>query len=522
MRRLSGLALAILLLSRAGEAQTPRPAVVVQVAGATLYLNVGSDSGLRAGDTLAVRRQAAGPTVGALTVLAATPTRAVLGFAGPAFPITRGDTIHLTPQRGGESRAGASAAGVAVTTPGSGAPPSGSVADRSSAPRWRREGSMGAELWGSHTETIGLGADPVRSTRDIGIPALRLNGIAQAEQSRFRVNLRAEQRAGPATVWDRQTRLRVYEARFDRSIGAAQLTAGRFYSDFDHQSAFWDGVSLRVAASRAWSFGAAAGFEPARGNEEPSFETPKVAGYVGLRRGDARYDISGDFALTQTLPQQAAQRRSGADLALRLRIGRVSISQDLEAAPPAASLGWELSRVALRASAPVGPRGQAYASAVSDRFTPLDTAFLLPFTRRERVTAGYSLSTAGGGFVDINATVNDPRGDRSGYALGSTVAWPNVLPTATALMHGTWFDDGLGTGLLMSPALEYRLRGARLRGGYQFFYTSYPAYAAQTHGIDLRIWKPLGARSAGVLQLTERLGAHQRSTTLFSSFEWRF
>lgn len=513
MRSWGALLLASLLLRVNAAAQAPRPAVVVQVAGATLYLNLGSDAGLRVGDTLSVRRRADAPAVGSLTVLGATASRSLLGFVGATFAVTRGDTLYVTPRASGADvvAARATAAPVAASAP-----------TPSRRQPWRSDAMLGAELWGSHTETVGLGADPVRTTRDIAMPAIRFIGSAYSERSQLRLNLRVQQRTGPATLWDRQARLRISEARYDLRLGRAQYSFGRFFSDFDHQSAFWDGAAVRVSATRTLSLGVAAGFEPLRGNEEPSITTPKLAAFVGLRRGDARYDFTSDFALTQTLPSDTALRRSGADLAMRLRVGRFTLSQDLEAAPPSPSAGWELSRFQLRASSLVGLRGQLYLSAVSDRLTPLDTAFVLPFARRERVTAGYSHSTQRGAFVDVNATFNEVRGPTRGYAIGSTVSLPHVLPSSTALLHASWYDDGRGSGVLASPALEYRLRRTRLRGGYQFYHTSYPSFSAQTHGVDFRIWKAFGARSAGVLQVTERLGARQKSTTVYSSFEWRF
>jgi hypothetical protein len=498
---------------RAGGAQLPQPAVVVQVAGANLYIDRGTDDGIRSGDTVTVRRAIESPPIGALVVVGASPRRSILTFAGPAFAVTRGDTIFITPSAPSTARLPVATIAAAEAQPR--APPP-------TVRRPRMDGTLGLEMWGSHSETIGLGADPVRTTRDIGMPSIRFSSFVSGERSRFRVNMRVQQRTGPQSVWDRSTRIRIYEARYDLTAGRAQFTAGRFYSDFDHQSAFWDGATVRVGVARGVTAGLAAGFEPERGNEEVSFSRPKVAGFVGTRYGNGRVDLVTDLAFTQTLPSDKTQRRTGADLAMRLRIGRFSLTQDLEFAPPSPSASWDMSRFMLRASTGVGTRGYVYASAVSDRFTPLDTALLLPFARRERVTSGYSVSLSNGTFVDVNASVNNPSSASSGYAAGATVSVPRVLGSATASMHTSWFNDGQGTGFLASPALEYRLGSARLRGGYQFYSVSQPAYSMQTHGVDFRLWKPFGPRSNGVVQISDRFGHNMHNTTVFTSFEVRF
>jgi hypothetical protein len=378
------------------------------------------------------------------------------------------------------------------------------------------------EMWGSHSETVGLGADPVRTTRDVGMPAVRFNTFVSGDRSTFRFNVRAQQRTGPQSLWDRQTRVRIYEARYDRRAGPARITLGRFFSDFDHQSAFWDGASVRLGDERGITGGVAAGFEPERGNEEFTATRPKAAAFVGTRHGNARVDLVTDFAVTQTMPKDRAQWRTGADLAMRLRVGRFTLSQDLEATPPTPMGRWGISRFVLRMSLPAGPRGYVYATALSDRLTPLDTTFLAPFARRERVTSGYGLSLANGTYLDLNASVNDPSGPRQGYAAGATVSVPKAIGAGTLSLHTSWFDDGRGSGVFASPSLEYRVGTARVRGGYQFYQVDQEAYAMSTHGADLRLWQPFGERFTGVLQVTERVGHNLHSATVFTSIEVRF
>lgn len=180
-----------------------------------------------------------------------------VAFAGTPFPVTRGDTLFISARPRDAVTGMPTPVAMAAARPR--APPA--VA---SGPRV--DGAVALEMYGSHSETVGLGADSIRTTRDIGMPAVRFNTMVSGDRTRFRLSMRAQQRTGPTSVWDRSTRIRIYEARLERSIGAARLTMGRFYSDFDHQSAFWDGASVRFGDGRGVSAGVAAGFEPERGN----------------------------------------------------------------------------------------------------------------------------------------------------------------------------------------------------------------------------------------------------------------
>ncbi|MBP8136815.1 MAG: hypothetical protein KAY61_01320, partial [Candidatus Eisenbacteria bacterium] len=214
MRRVL-LAVLWVLGARALDAQAPRPTVVVQIAGANVYLNVGADSGIVTGDTVAVRKRADAAPVGALTVVSATRTRSVLTFAGTPFPVTRGDTLFISARPRDAVTGMPAPVAMAATRPR--APPA-----MASGPRV--DGAVALEMYGSHSETVGLGADPIRTTRDIGMPAVRFNTMVSGDRTRFRLSMRAQQRTGPTSVWDRSTRIRVYEARLERSIGAARLT----------------------------------------------------------------------------------------------------------------------------------------------------------------------------------------------------------------------------------------------------------------------------------------------------------
>lgn len=493
-----------------------RPTMVVQIAGANLYLDAGTDAGVSTGDTLIVRRAPTGAPVGSAAVIASTSTRSVVTFVGTPFPVTRGDTLFITPVRGGASAVAAALGPVSMTRSAPRVVPRPDVATGA-----RVDGALGLEMWGSHSETVGLGSDPVRTTRNIGIPAVRLRSRISNENSSLDLNLRAEHRTAPTSVFDRATRVRIYEARYDLRKGAAAFSAGRFFSDFDHASGFWDGMSLRLGDHQGLFGGIAAGFEPLRGNEEFSTEIPKAAIFVGARSSREKVDISTDLAYHQTFAKDYARQRQVVDWSFRMRSGRFGLAQEIEASPPTLMGTWGISRFILRGSTSLG-RAELYAAAVSDRPLVMDTAWVLPLDRRERVSAGLSFSSASGFFGDINAAINGPRDSTSGYSAGAMAAFPNVIGNGTFSINGSYFTSDGNSGLTAAPSIEFQLGKARVRSGYQFFMVDGPSYSVTTHGVDFRFSQSISSRANWVVQVNSRFGQNIQSSNVYSSFELRF
>ena len=222
-------ALAVSLLALASGPVSARgqealvPARIVEIAGANLYLDAGTDAGVRAGDTLVARRAAGDTPLGTLVVIAATGTRAVVTFAGRPFAVTRGDALLLA-----VPSAGVPAAPAEAPTPLA-------RAQRVPIGRVRISGSAGLDVLSARTTTFGLGADPVRVVRDFTVPSLRLQTSVRnlPGGGRLNLSLRASQQSGPATLFDRSTIVRVYHANFDQQWAVARVLLGRFLAPFE-------------------------------------------------------------------------------------------------------------------------------------------------------------------------------------------------------------------------------------------------------------------------------------------------
>jgi hypothetical protein len=501
--------MALMLVPRLISAQEPLKRVtVVQVAGANLYLNAGTDSGVRTGDTLTVSRARTGAPVGAFAVIATTSTSSIVGFVGTPFPVTRGDSLFIKP---GAPPAAAPAAQAAT-------PPRTRVTLRATS---HSSGAVGLEASGSTTTIIGLGADPLQTRQDVATPALRFRwGLDNpGSGTALNLNFTAEHRAGPSGLFYPQNSLRIYEARLDQSIGhdAARVSLGRFLALFDHSSGYWDGMMVHFAPTQKLSGGFAAGYEPLRANETFSTDTLKYAGFLSWR---SRY-YHADAAVHQTMEHAFRPDRPIFDWSQRLDAGAVRLLQDLQVQTDPFSGRWTVSRFQARAAASMGPRDEIYAAAVSDLPPAIDTAFTLPLSRRERGSIGIAHHT-GRFFVDLDGSVSAPR-DRAnrGYAGGLSFGLPPIRGVSLG-GSGSYFYTPVFWGVMANPSLELRGSGLRARLGYEYFLSRAALYSVTTHGGDFLISHSLARDVEWTARINGRYGSNIRSVGFYTGMEVRF
>jgi len=512
MRRSSaqGLLLALLLAPGLVGAQEPlRRVRVVQLAGANLYLNTGTDSGVHTGDTLSVRRTRTGAPVGAFAVIATTSSSSIVGFVGAAFPVTRGDSLFIKPSAPQEMAAVTRAS---TPTPRIRAPVAAGA---------HSSGAVGLEVSGSRTTIIGLGADPLQTRQDVATPALRFRwGLDNpGAGTALNLNFTAEHRAGPSGLFYPQSSLRIYEARLDQTVGhgAARVSLGRFLALFAHSSGYWHGIMVHFAPSQRLSGGLEAGFESLRANEIFTTDTLKYAGFVSWR---SRY-YHADAAVHQTVEHAFKPDRPIFDWSQRLDAGAVRLLQDLQVQTDPLSRKWTVSRLQARAAAALGPRDEIYAAAVSDLPPAIDTAFTLPLSRRERASVGVGHHT-GRFFVDLDGSVSAPR-DRAnrGYAGGISFALPAIRRVSVG-GSASYFKTPVFKGVMANPSLDFRAAGLRARLGYEYFLSRSSLYSSTTHGGDFLISHSLARDVDWTARINARYGSNIRSVGMFTGLEARF
>lgn len=512
--RLGGSALAAALLSAVAlGAATDRASAqersalrvrVRQVAGATLYLDVGTRHGLAAGDTLDVAREEAGVRVGRLVVTASTPTRSVLSFAGAPFPVTRGEVLVL-----GLLRVPAELPAAADARPER-APP---AADAARAPNRPREeipvrgvaprrpyGRIGLDLAASRSVTRVGTSDPLHVDRTFATPALRLDATVPDALGGFRLrtSLRLAYRYSDVELARPAASTRVYAAVLERDFTSLPLRValGRFHSPVESYSGYWDGAFVRWGGDVG--IGALVGFEPDRWDERPSTALPKATAFVDATRRGRGWRWSGDVSVHAVRPSDSLPDHTFVGVTQRLVAGAVRLGHDLQVDRDPEG-GWRLSRLradgalalgaGLHLRAGVARRESWSVWRAGDPFSP----------RHDRVQGGLAYLGAGGSLALDLSRARDAAGRVSNGATAS------FRLRAVPLLAGSDLTGSLsrwsgpyGTTLSLAPALGRDFGTTRLRAGYRLDRSELLGREVLTHGVEGGFDLPLGVvRASG-------------------------
>ncbi len=486
---------------RAGEGQQGPPRITVrvrQVAGPTLYLDVGSRHGIVTGDTLTVLGDSAGSVVGRLVVTAGTETRSVLTFAGPPFPVTRGADLTLQLLRQPEEIP------PTPTVPQPTAPrptptvrepspvPSENVATstEASAPEQGRRpahGRLALDLSAVRSNTRVGGADPVDVARTFATPAMRLDlTVPDAVGGlRLRTNMRLAYRYSDRDIVQPAASARVYALALEGELSHdVRIELGRFRSSWESYSGFWDGALVRLGGT-GFGVGAIAGFEPDRWDERPSSAMPKASIFIDGRQRGPGWRWSGDLSAHAVRPKDAEPDHTFLGASQRLSAGPVRLSHDVQVDRDPAGGSWRLSRLRLRASVALTPAVEIRAGL--GRSEPwLYGLSGSPFGfRRDRADAGLALRGAAG-YLALDASVTkDASGARTWGSTGTFVIdhlpGPEGLGAFASLSR---WSGPYGTSISAAPALSLDLSPAWVRLGYRLNRSDYLGRVSLTHAIE--------------------------------------
>jgi hypothetical protein len=484
---------------------------VVEIAGADLYLDAGGDAGLAEGDTLVVRRAADTAPVGAFIVVAVSSARAVVSFAGAPFAVTRGDALVLTLHGATEVTA---APAPAVAPPVAG--PSRSHAGV------QLHGSAAIDVQGSHNTTIGFGANPELLIQDYAVPATRLRVVLSnlPGGGRFITSLRASQQVGSASLFDRGTVMRVYDAHYERDAGLARIEVGRFFSPYEPFSGIWDGALLRLGGAQGFGLGVAGGYQPELGDEGFSTTVPKFAAFADFRQDRGPVRLDADLSAHIWRPTDGTPDRTFLGWSQHLRVGGVRLDHLVEV-DQSTTGSWNLTRLDVRTGIPMGSRFQVSAEYYRDRLwwwssTP-DS--LLP--TQDRVTTGASYQF-GAGFISADATLLLSGTTVQGHTYSGSLQLPEIASRVSLGGAVSYWTLGTITGLVATPTLRWRLGLLRPSLTYEFFRSTTPNTTSISHGGILGFVIPWTRGLESSLRFTARYGQNVHSFGMYSSLRLFF
>ncbi len=500
----------------ANAQDSPRVTVRVrQVAGSTIYLDVGTRHGLATGDTLAVARDSIGEPVGTLVVTASTEDRAVLTFAAVPFAVARGDllTLRLLRQPAETPMPVASRPAPAVT-----AAAAGREREPAGRPAGRARGRIGIDMSAQRSITQVGGSDPTDIERTYATPALRFDVTIPRAVGGFqlRTSMRVAHRYSGQDLISPATSTRVYAATLEREFTEVpfRILLGRFSSPVESYSGYWDGALVRYGG-RGFGVGAIAGFQPERWNERPSTELPKVTGFVDWEGRGEGWRWQGDISAHTLRPADSLTDHTYLGLSQRILVGPLRLYQDLQVDRDPLDGGWKVSRVRVRGSVALSPNLELRVGGSRRERFRLGTVgnFFAPSSNR--VDAGLAVR-GHAGFLSAGASMNKDgsgqttRGATSSYSLTRLPGFRS-LGTAGSV---SWWSGPYGKTLSAAPALTMSVRPAWLQLGYRFNRSDYLERVSKTHAGEASLHVPFGRGMRASARLRIQWGGALRNEAM--------
>jgi hypothetical protein len=479
------------------------PAVVDYLAGADIYLAVGTDQGIVANDTLTVYATADGEPIGRFFVVSATATRAVVEFLGAPFPVTRGATLMLVP---GTARRGAAAAVTAE-------PRRAAPAPRGRAPSLHGRLSLEANAFESTTRWESN--EPQSVTRRFATPALGLRAVVADLPGglSLNTNLRALYRYSDPELIDPAWAVQVYQASLAGTFTGASVyvEAGRFINPYATLGGAWDGALVHVGG-RGLGVGVAAGFEPDRGDQGVSTTLPKYAAFVTYDVGDGPVRYATDVSVHHVRPRNGLPVHTYGGWSQYLRVRRLRLGSSLQVDRNPVAGTWLITRLNATASLPLVTglelRGRLSTYQPYQRWQATDP---FPF-RRDQAGGGLVLwGPRGSASVDVTATRIE--GGETSLTYGGAFS---LLRTPIFgldwSVSATWWDQDAFSALYGAAGIARVFGRVMTRASYQLYRAEDADFRSVSHTGDLAVSIPLAQRVYATLQ-----GRVQRGDDLWTN-----
>jgi hypothetical protein len=514
MRRSSRGWLVILVVLAAPMAaqESRRPALVDQIAGTEIYLRIGTEQGVAAGDTLTAYASLEGAPVGRFVVIAVATDRSVVAFAGPAFAVTRGSTLYLA------VRAPAVSAGPVVDS----APRRREMRSRSRSPSFR--GRLALETHALQSTARWTNNEPVQERRRFVTPTASLRADLTDLPGGWSVHtsVRSSYRYSNPDVISPRTDVRVYQASVAQGTPASPfyMEAGRFLNPFVASGGYWDGLMFHTGG-HGLGIGGAVGFEPERGNQTFSSTLPKYGAFLTYRGGNGPTRYASDLSFHQVRPRSDLPVHTYFGWGQSLRVNRFRLSNQIQVDRDPERSQWTVTRLNGAVGIPLARGLELQARvAVAQPYAFWRADNIVTF-RRDQGTLGLSYWSRG---VGLNADVSMHRvsGGAWGHTIAGSMAFPRAFWGVGWSGAATYWTQGTLSGLYVATSLDRSVGRVLWRAGYQLDRSSGTGDALMTHAGDVGISFPLSRRVfvdlRGRVQRGEFLTSQALTLSLWSGF----
>jgi len=527
-RTIAFLALASALGAPDGTAaQAPEPISVRvrQVAGESVYLDIGTRHGLLTGDTIRAELMDPAAAAADLSVVAASEERSVLSFVSAPFVVTAGETLRLFLRRPPVAPVPAVAAPREDRAPPQ--PPTlPTSADRNAPSAGTWSGRVTADVTGLRSTTIVGGADPIGITRTFATPGLRLELSAPRIVSGFDFNTtaRVSYRYSDRGIMDPAMTTQVYEASLARTFESVplRLEIGRFRNTSETYSGYWDGLSVRYGGTTL-GVSALFGFQPDRWNGAPSTDRPKATVVLDATRGGDQWWWEADISAHLVSGGDSMPDHRFLGFSQRIGTRRLRVNQDLQIDEDPTG-GVVVSRLRVQGSLEMGAGWRALTGFTRrERYGEQRTQSEELFApRSDRIMGGLTYRGEGTAFgLEASRSIPEEGSASQGYRAYADRTTLGAFGLGGSL-HASYWRGDFGSSLSVSPRLTRSWGRAYWTLGYGVVRNDYLSRTSTEHQVAISSDLPWGTNTHVYFQLRAGFGSTLRSQDLRIQISRRF
>ena len=493
--------LSLLATIEAAGQEARLPALVEQIAGAGIYLRIGTEQGLAAGDTLAVYGSLEGALLGRFVVIAAATDRSVVEFAGPPFAVTRGGMLYLAaPDRA-----------ASVAPPPEPAPRRRARDGESRSPSLH--GRLALEANAFESTARWTTNDPEQARRRFVTPsaALRADLTDLPGGWSLHTSVRAAYRYSQPDIISPRTDVRLYQASVAQGMPGSPvyLEFGRFLNPFVATGGYWDGMVVHTGGD-GLGLGAAVGFEPERGNQALSTTLPKYGAFLTYRGGTGTTRYVSDLSFHQVRPRDGLPTHTYLGWSQALRVRRFRLSHQVQVDRDPERDRWTVTRLNGAMGVPLAPGLELQARvAMAQPYAYWRAEDLITF-RRDQGTLGLSYWSRAAS-LNADVTLHHVAGGTWGHTFAGSFGFPRAIAGVGWSGAATYWTQGTLSGLYLASGLDRSFGRVLWRAGYQLDRSTGTGDPLLTHSGDLGFSFPLSRRVVADLR-----GRVQRGASLTS------
>ncbi|NND70389.1 MAG: hypothetical protein HKN43_02315 [Rhodothermales bacterium] len=505
--------------------ETTVNATVVYVAGPNFYLSAGRAAGIAPGDTLRVERS--GESLGSWVVISSSSRRSVVKSAA-GYELQVGSEVQLIlPQpaipidRGIDAIVDAAEEREQVSIMKSNTQPVSRQVER---PKASLMGRVSLNIGGNRSTTTSLIDASASRQRITAIPSISvlLRGRDLPGGVTFRINTRAYYRYTDQNTFANPASIRLYDARVERQFSSSGLvvSVGRFNSQHERFSGYWDGFMVR-AGRRRTGVGIATGFQPSRLNEGFTADLPKYSAFVNVGFTENRIRYDGSLSFTDIVGQSGYYRHMIAGAEHKIRLGRSRISNELQINRDPIDGAWKFIRV--RGSANLFFNDHFSASVGHDRYRSFSvwSSSVIPADMRIRSTVGLSVRGARQ-FVSLSTT-RSQYGNQEPFlsvaASGRLRRLPGNLDIGS---YASYWQQTNFSGMSVSTDVGTTVKSVNLRLRYRFSHSGLNGIGTNSHTVTNSLIYRQSRRLSFTIQATILTGSVMTNYSLFSGLSVSF